>query len=294
MKPIKILTDTCGDLTIGMQKEYDITSIEFTIYFMGSEISAEPWKAVKSSDLYDALRNGERVYTLPATENEIRKKFKQFVKEYDIVYISSCDKQSRTISKARKVAAEILENNPDYRIEIVDTLNASFGQGMLAIEAAKMRDDGATVEEIVERITKIRKTVIQFATVDTLKYLSKANKVNARTAALGDLLKLKPLLTSDVEGKQTSIKSVRGKEKSLEGICDLFMENVLNPEEQIITIFHGDDLDTANRVKDLLLQKGLKCKGFHILCVGPVIGIATGPGMVGIFGYGKEVTFLGD
>lgn len=294
MKPIKILTDTCGDLVDDLKKKYDITSIEFTIYFMGKEITAEPWKAVKSADLYDALRNGERVYTLPATEFEINSKFEKFINDYDIIYVSSCEKQSSTIVKARKVAKKLLKKYPDSKIEIVDSLNASMGQGMLAIEAAKLRDEGLSVDEIVSRVSELRNKIIQFATVDTLTYLSKANKVNARTAALGNMFKLKPMLTSDAEGRQTSIKSVRGKEKSLDEIVNLFMENVLDPEEQIITIIHGDDLETANLVKKKLLNKGLKCKEFNLLCVGPVIGISTGPGMVGIFGYGKEVTFIGE
>ena len=294
MKPIKIFTDSCSDMIEKTRKALDVVSIDFTIYFDRKEIAADPWKAIQPAELYDSLRMGNRIYTLPATEYEIRNKFKKYVKDYDILYVAACEKQSTTIVKARRVAEELMKSDPNYRIEIVDSLNASIGESMVTMEACRLRDEGLKMEEIIEKLLPIRNRVIQFATVDTLTYLSKANKINARTAALGNLLRIKPILISDAEGNQTSMKSIKGKENSLNEIVKLFMENVENPENQVVTIIHGDEFESAEIVEQKLIDSGLKCKSIEKFCVGPVVGITTGPGMVGIFGFGKEVTYRGE
>lgn len=294
MKPIKILCDSCSDLTEEIRSQYNIDSIDFSIYYGGKEIFADPWKNISPEELYDTLRAGERVYTLPATEQEIKKKFHIYAKDYDVLYIAACQKQSTTITKARRIATEIMANNPDYRIEIVDSLNASIGQALVTLKAAEFLAEGKSMEEIIDEVSKIRNNVLQYATVDTLTYLSKANKINARSAALGNLIGIKPILISDADGNQVALKSVRGRDKSIEEIIKLFLENVIEPENQEIYIIHGDDLDTALKIKDILISKGLNCKKINVFCVGPVVGITTGPGMVGLFGFGKEVTFKGE
>ena len=294
MKPIKIFTDTCSDIGHDIRKERDIVSIDFTVFIHGSEVDADPWRYLTQKDLYETLKNEERVYTLPATENEIRTKFKKYIDEYDILYVAACEKQSTTITKARRVATELMRENKGSRIEIIDSLNASIGQRLVVLKACDLRDEGLELDEIIEQVSAMRNNVIQFATVENLVYLSLANKINARSAMFGDLLDYKPILISDAEGKQTSMMKVKGREKSLETIVNLFMQNVVNPEEQEIYIIHGYDLYTARYVEKMLQEKGLKCKKIIYHCVGPVVGITTGPGMIGLFGIGKEVTYIGE
>ena len=293
-KPIKIFCDTCSDLTEEIRNERDIVSIDFTIFFKGKEINADPWAEVSPKELYDSMRYGERAFTLPATEHEIKTKFKKYMNDYDIVYVAACEKQSKTIVKARRIAEYLMKKYEGVRIEIIDSLNASIGQMMVTLKACDLRDEGKSVEEIVKGTEAIRNKIIQFASVETLTYLSKANKINARSAMLGDFLKIKPILISDADGNQTSIGSVKGRENSINEIVKRFMENVLKPEDQEIVVIHGDDEATAEKVKNLLIEKGLVCKEIQLYNVGPVVGITTGPGMVGIFGLGKEVTYRGE
>lgn len=293
MKPIKIMTDSCSDLTEDIRKRKDIISIDFTVFINGKEICADPWKVLKAHGLYGALRGGESIFTLPATEYEIRTKFKRYSKDYDILYIGACEKQSTTILKAKRVAEELMDADPNCRIEILDSLNASMGQGMVVLKACEFRDQGLPMEEIIEKTAAIRNNVVQFATVDTLTYLSRANKINARSATFGDLLDIKPILISDAEGKQTAMSRIKGRENSLNEIIRLFMENVTDEKDQEIYIIHGYNIASARAVEKELLRRGFNPRKITILCVGPVVGITTGPGMVGLFGFGKEVTFVG-
>lgn len=296
MRPIKIMTDSCADLPKAYQEAHNIDVINFSIYFNGEEVYLEPnWKSISSTALYGALREGVRIWTIPATMLEIRTKMSKVLSEgYDIIFIGTSEKQSATVSKARRVAKSLLKDYPDARIGIVNSLNASIGITLCVKHATECLEKGMEFDEIIASTEAMRNNVIQFATVDTLTYLSKANKINARSASLGNLLRIKPILISDKEGNQTAMSRVKGRENSLDEITRLFLENIENPEDQVIYIIHGDDLNAANAVKKRLLDSGVTFKGIEITCVGAVVGITTGPGMVGLFGLGKEVSFLGE
>ena len=295
MNPIKIFTDTNCDIPKAIREENKIALINFSLYMDGKEIEINPdWDIVDYKTLYNTLRAGERIYILSTTELEIKYKFSHYLKKgYDIIYIGCSGKQSKTLFKAQKVVEELKKEYPNNKIEVLDSLNASIGQGLVVLNACKLNSEGLPFEEIIEKTSAMRKNVIQFATVETLTYLSKANRVNARSAIFGNLFKVKPILISDIDGDQTAFLKVKGREESLNKIADLFIENIINPEEQEIYIMHGDDLESALYVKNRLLSSGLKFKNINIEVVGAVIGVSTGPGMVCIFGKGKEVTFKG-
>ncbi|MCQ3034960.1 MAG: DegV family protein [Bacilli bacterium] len=293
MRKIQIMTDSCADFDDSFSKKYDIACIDFTIFFRDREINVDVGydHKVKARDIFGALRNGERIYTLPATEYEIEKKLRMYLdQDMDILYIGCSAKQSVTVTKVNKVAkrlAKEYENN----IEVIDSLNAGAGEGLLVIEACKKLEEGFNLEELKKYIYSVRKNVIQFAVPENLSFMSRANKINAGTAIIGNMLGVKPVLISDKNGVQCALKNVRGREESLQEIVKLFKENILDSEKQDITIIHGDDEEAALYVKNLLLQDDFKCQNVFTICIGPSVGITMGPGMVGIFGFGKTVTF---
>lgn len=292
MRKIQIMTDSCADFDDSFSKKYDIACIDFTIYFKNKEINVDVGydHKVKAREIFDALRNGERIYTLPATEYEIETKLRRYLaKDVDILYIGCCAKQSSTVTKVAKVAKKLAKEF-DNRIEVIDSLNAGAGQGLLVVEACKKLEEGLSLDELKKHIYRIRKNVIQFAVPENLSFMSRANKINAGTAIVGNMLGVKPVLISDKNGVQCALKNVRGREKSLQEIVRLFKENVVDSENQDVTIIHGDDVEAGNYVKSLLLQD-FKCRNVFVICIGPSVGITMGPGMVGIFGFGKTVTF---
>lgn len=295
MKQIKIVTDSCADIPEDILKKYDIGFIDFSIVIKGEEKRVSPnWKNFSADELYSSLREGTKLYTLAATEYEIRSKLKSFSKDNDVIYISTCKMQSVTIDKALKIANELMTSNPDINIKIIDSLNATAGQGLLVMKALELLENGLCFEDIVCEIINLRKKVIQFVTVETLTYLSKANKVNPGTAALGNIFNVKPILISDVDGRQVGIGKVRGRENSVKEVVKRFLENVENPLENDVIIIHGNDLNAAKYVEKMLIDKGFKCRNLYTLCMGAVVCISTGPGAVGLISFGKEVTFRGE
>ena len=295
MNPIKVFSDTNCDLYENIRAEHNIDLIDFSIFINGEEIALDPdWKAIDEKTLYDTLRSGSKVYILSTTDREIRTKFRKYLREgNDILYVGCCGKQSKTLFKVLRIAEELREEFPEQRVEIIDSLNASIGQGFVVLKACELVEKGLPLDEVIKQTEAMRNNVIEFCTVETLTYLSKANRVKASTATFGNLFKVKPILYSDAEGNQTSIKKVKGRKESVNEVVKLFLENVTEPENQEIYIIHGDDLEIAKYVKEKLIESGVKFKGINIMVVGAIIGISTGPGMVGIFGMGKEVTTVG-
>ena len=295
MNPIKIFSDTNCDLYEDVRNQHNIDLIDFSIFINGEEIALDPdWKAIDDKTLYNTLRSGSKVYILSTTDREIQTKFRKYLKEgNDILYVGCCGKQSKTLFKVLRIAKELREEFPDQRIEVIDSLNASIGQGFVVLKACELVEKGLPLDEVIKQTEAMRNNVVEFVTVETLTYLSKANRVKATTATFGNLFKVKPILYSDAEGNQTAWKKVKGRKESVNEVVKLFLERVTEPENQEVYIIHGDDLETAKYIKEKLLESGVRFKGINIIVVGAVIGISTGPGMVGIFGMGKEVTTVG-
>lgn len=295
MNPIKIFSDTNCDLYEDVRAQHNIDLLNFSIFINGEEIALDPdWKAIDDKTLYNTLRSGSKVYILSTTDREIRSKFRKYLKEgNDILYVGCCGKQSKTLFKVLRIAEKLREEFPDQRIEVIDSLNASIGQGFVVLKACELVEQGLSLDEVIKQTEAMRNNVVEFVTVETLTYLSKANRVKASTATFGNLFKVKPILYSDAEGNQTAWKKVKGRKESINEVVRLFLERVTEPENQEIYIIHGDDLESANYIKEKLLESGVKFKGINIMVVGAIIGVSTGPGMVGIFGMGKEVTTVG-
>ena len=295
MNPIKIFSDTNCDLYEDVRVKHNIDLLDFSIFINGEEMALDPdWKAIDEKTLFNTLRSGEKIYILSTTEREIISKFRKYLKEgNDILYVGCCGKQSKTLFKVLRIAEQLRQEFPEQRIEIIDSLNASIGQGFVVLKACELVEKGLPLDEVIKETMAMRNNVVEFCTVETLTYLSKANRVKASTATFGNLFKVKPILYSDAEGNQTSYKKVKGRQESMDEIVKLFLENVIEPENQEIYITHGDDVEAAEYVKNKLLESGVQFKAIKTIVVGAIIGVSTGPGMVGIFGMGKEVTTVG-
>src|SRR5690606_20760718 len=119
-------------------------------------------------------------------------------------------------------------------------------------------------------------------TVDDLEYLQRGGRVSKTQAFVGGLLKIKPLLHVD-EGKLVPLEKIRGSNKVLKRMVELMKQRGKNLDEQIIAITHGDDEETALKLKDLIVEEGINPKEFIISDIGAVIGAHAGPGTIALF-----------
>lgn len=292
MNKVKIITDSCSDLSGELLTKYDIDYAKMTTVCEGVQQEASLlWEYYSPKELYDKIRNGIKVTTTQVPPEEFTRIFDLYINDYDIVYIGCSTKQSGSVNTAAVIAKQYKEKYPDSSIYCIDSLNASIGEGMLAIKAAEMRDEGKSAKEIFDSVSAMRNNVREFITVHTLEYLRRCGRVKATAAFFGNLMGVKPILISDVNGVQTPVKKVKGRKNSFAEIVNLMKENITDSEDQTIYLVHADcDPAEIEALKNETLSK-IKCKDVLPLYIGPIIGASVGPDAIGLFAFGTEVTY---
>ena len=290
MRTVKIVTDSCSDLPKALRDRFNIDYLQMNTVKDGVETKASlDWEYYSPKELYDTIRDGNRVTTTQVPAPEFEKHFREWAKEgFDIVYIACSGKLSGSVNTGKVVADQIMQEVPEAKIFSVDSLNACCGEGLVAIRAAEFRDEGLSAEEIVKKLEPIRNNINQFVTVHNLKALKAAGRVTASSAFFGNLLGVKPILISDKEGYNVAIKKVKGRFNSIQELVDLTAESIENPDGQIVMVVHSDCEDEAKELAKLLEEKipGIEvCIGY----IGPIIGASIGADALGVFSWGKNV-----
>jgi len=294
MKKFVIVTDSCSDLSYELRKQYNIEDLQMHIIYDGKDIPASlDWEHISVKDFYDLMRGGTRVTTSQVNGEEYIDFFENRVKEgYDILSISCSSALSSSYKGSLVAREEILKKYPDAKIICVDALNACSGLGLIAITAAKLRDEGKTIEEVAEYIEANKLKVHQLCTADDLVYLKRAGRVSATSAFFGGILKIKPIIISDANGQNVAVEKVKGRKPSLKRLIEKFKEEYRENPYQAIIICHADCPEDAEYLKSKV-EEAIPNKSVEIITsiIGPTIGATVGPGTVAIYCYGEEVTY---
>lgn len=295
MKNYIILGDSTCDLSTEIRIEYNIDYAVMNFLCEEKESPASlDWESISPKEFYDLMRNGKKVTTTQVPYNIFYNKFTECAENnLDVLYISCSSGLSGSVNTARLVKDEILEKYPNIKIEIVDSLISSLGQGSLLIEASKLRKEGKTIEEVRDYIESIKLKVHQAGTVASLEYLKRAGRIKASKAFFGNLLGVKPIIISDIKGQNYAYKKVKGRKNSLLQLVEEMKENIVDSESQTLYISHADSIEDAMFVKEII-EKEIKCKDVYINYIGPVVGASVGPGTIIVFCRGEEVTIEGE
>ncbi|OOR17651.1 DegV family protein [Bacillus cereus] len=278
---VKIITDSAADLPVELLQAYDIDLIPLRVY---DEAETEYLDGVtlKSVTLLQKMREGAVYKTsLPSLET-FQEKFVSYAKEGNpCIYLAFSSELSGTYQSSVLIKEEVKETYTDLNLEIIDTKCASLGQGIVVLEAAKMAKEGASKEEILNRVAFLMEHMEHIFTVADLQYLVRGGRLSKVAGFIGGLLNIKPILNVD-EGKLVPLEKVRGKKKVLSRIVDIMEERGKDLKDQTIGMTHGDDLETAEALKALITER-FGCEVFIVNTIGAAIGAHTGPGALTLF-----------
>lgn len=277
---VQILVDTACDLTEEQYKTYGIERLPLTVHLAKKEyrdgIDITPKK------IYDAMRSGESPTTSQVSLQTFQTIFTTYAKEkHALLYLSFSSELSGTYQTAKMMEQQVLEEYPEAELHVLDTKCASIGYGLVAISAAKLANEGKSMEEIIETVQYHTKHMEHIFTVDDLKYLYRGGRVSKTAAFVGSLLKIKPVLHVD-EGKLIPIEKVRGSKRVLKRMLEIMEERGTDFENQIIGISHGDDIERAKQLAEMIKEK-FPVQDVLIEMVGAVIGAHSGPGTIALF-----------
>ena len=278
---IKIVTDSSCDLGIDFVKKNNIEFVPLLLNLDGENIEDDLGKSLGYREFYDKLREG----SMPSTSQINIYTFEEKFRELLNVGLSSA--LSGTFNSANMARNNILEENPNAKISVVDSLSVSMGVGMLVKKSCDMIEEGKDLEYITTWIEENKNKVIHSILVDDLKHLKRGGRISASTAVVGSLLNIKPILKIDNNGAVEATEKIKGKKKALKYLATVVKEKAVNIESETLYIMHGDALEEAQALKDIILQE-LNFKEIKIQYIGTVIGSHGGPGTIATIFWGNE------
>ena len=282
-----ITTDNMADLPEEYLKEKQLLTMSLTYLLDGQTYNAE--NSLPYQEFYKKMREGCMPTTSQINPQEAKEKLEEFLKiNKNIIHIAFSGGLSGTFNSVRLAAQELMEEQPDCRITVIDSLAASMGEGLLVYKALEQQEAGLSYEEMVEWIENNKLHVCHYFTVDDLFHLYRGGRVSKAAAVLGTMINLKPVLHVDDEGHLIPLSKVRGRKKSLNALVDGMEKQMgsFREKNDIIFLSHGDCYEDALYVQEQI-KKRFGIEKFMISPVGPTIGAHSGPGTVALFFMGE-------
>ena len=286
MRDFVISTDTTSDLPEDFIQENDIDIHPLT-YTFGEEIFGIEQK-MSEKDFYARMRGGEMPTTMACNPEQSQEFFEKRVQSgVDVLHIAFSSDLSSTYNNAWIAGKEVMEQYPDSKIIVIDSLSASMGEGLMVYYAVRLKKQGKTIDEVAAYIQEHIQNFCHQFTVDDLNHLYRGGRVSRGTAILGTIAGIKPMLHVSPEGKLTAVGKVRGRKKSLHTLVETMGKTLgeYQNKNDIVFISHGDCLEDAEYVAALVKEQfGVKEIWIHNVC--PTIGAHSGPGTVALFYMG--------
>ena len=295
----QIVVDSAANIPAELVKKYDIRVISFVNYVNGQPLTCfDPdltmeQERVKGKEYYDALRAGAEIKTGLISSGDFEECFRSIMENNeDVLYFSLSKNISGTFNSARIAAQELMENPPmGRRIRMIDSLNASLAQGILAIYASEMRSQGMDFDTIADTLETYPAKMNGIFTVGDLKYLAKTGRLSDSAALIGNILSIKPILRGNKDGYIVQYKKCRGRKAALNTLISLVCETIVDPEEQIIGIAHADSYEDSLYVMEEI-QKRVQAREFINTSYDYCTGSHVGPDTIALFYMAKDRELL--
>ena len=257
MREFVITTDSTVDLPKEWLEERNIPTLKLS-YTIDGETYPD-MEGISKKEFFDRIRRGSLPTTSQVTPGQARELFEPIIKEgKDIIHIGFSSGLSGSLNSERMAAQDLMEDYPEARITVIDSLCACLGEALLLYYVLKLKKEGKTYDEIVTWAEENKLHVCHNVTVDDLNHLHRGGRVSKATAVLGTMVKIKPM-----------IHMVKGW------------------DNEIVMITHGDCEEDAQYVAGLIREK-YGIDNILINVIGTVIGSHTGPGVVATFCMGNK------
>lgn len=289
MKTI-LLVDSCSDLPLEYIEENNdiIDTIGMPVNINGRDYYDDFGKTLSHKEFYEYLRNDIMPSTAQINSHRFLQKFKEnYSKGNSLIYLGFTSGMSGTFNNALLAKKMFLEENPDADITIIDSKSASVGEGVLVIHAVEMLREGKSKDEIIKWIEENKLKSNHWFAVNNLTFLKKGGRISPATAAVGTLLNVKPIITVDDAGKLKQYANVRGRKKSIKYLLDKLKEHVTDADKTIAVIGHGDCLEDAEKLEQLINDE-LKVKKIVKTVLCSTIASHVGPEMISLAFIGEH------
>ena len=294
MKPYVILTDVTCDLSPEIRDYFGMADYihGYVSISDGRDLRTRlDWSLISREDFYNCLGNRQmKVSTAPASPEEYYQIFTKYAEEgYDILSISISSKISSTYGVAVGAADRVKAEHPDCSLYCLDSLRMSGSMGLLVCYAHELQREGKTLDEVVDWLENNRMRVHQMGPIDDLIFVARRGRISMGKAIMGSFAGVKPMGDCNRDGYVTVLTKAKGMKKALNATVAYVREVATDVGDQYLFIVHSNREEYAMILKEKL-EAELHPKAVLVSDSYSASGTNIGPGMVGVYFLGDEVS----
>jgi DegV family protein with EDD domain len=281
---IALVTDSTCDIPTEWVKQYEISVVPLTIVF-GDQVYLDGLD-LQPVEFYERLLKDR---THPTTSQPAPKLFLDAFQKAaaegaeQVLVITISSAMSGTIESARRAAAEA-----SIPVTVVDGKNNSMGLGWQVIAAARAREQGGGLDEMLRAAQAVREDVCYYISLDTIEYLSRGGRISEAVKFLDSILQIKPLIYVKSEsGTVGAGMPSRSRKSAVEGLYKEYFRRINTSRPLHITVLHNNAPEEAEALAARVREEFHPAELF-ISIVSPVLGVHTGPRAIALCGYAER------
>lgn len=286
MASYHIFSDSSCDTPIELLNLHHITLIPFYVTFDLERYFKENVE-ISNEEFYQRLSR-DKIFpktSLPSVMDYCHAFEKEILNGNDILCLCLTQKFSGSYQSAVNARELTLEKYPEADIQVVDSIQATGGQGILLMQAAYLKEAGYSLTDTVKRLEEIKSSARIMFTVDTLEYLAKGGRIGKAASLAGTMLNIKPMIQLR-DAELIPYSNVRGRKKSLDRILNMteeyFNENNAHYEDYDFCLANATTAEDTKAVQSQLENLIDRKITYPMFQIGVTIGTYTGPGAVGV------------
>jgi len=274
MEKIAVLVDSACDLSLELMNQKNIKLMPLRISYSNKEY--KDILDIHADDVYANLEKEVPKTSLPSAQ-DIENILIDLENEgyTHVIAVTISSGLSGTFNSVRL----LLEDHPKLISHVFDTKILAMPEGLVALEVANLVEKELSFDKIVEEIPNIRKRITGYFTINTLDYLIKGGRIGKISGAIGEMLDLKPIVTTGEDGVYYTLTKARGRKQSISKLINLLKDD-LKKGKSNVWVLHGGALDEALKIKETIKDLD-NIVEVNISQISPALGVHGGPGLLG-------------
>ncbi|HZK52647.1 MAG TPA: DegV family protein [Desulfosporosinus sp.] len=272
---IAIVTDSTSDLAPEMIKEFGIEIIPLHVVYKDREYL--DGINIRPDEVYENMSIEVPTTSLPSP-SEITNLFNR-LRDSKVTHVISIHISSG-LSGTCETVCQVANEYKGMVIEVLDSKALSMGLGFPVLEAANKLRNSTDFQGVIDVAKTVSQQIKLYFVLSTLEYLKRGGRIGYVSGTIGELLNIKPIISVNSEGKYITTAKVRGRDQSLKKLYEILMDNTKDGRYNVAIVHGGAEQEARN-----LWQKARELPNINDLLfnqISPVMGVHTGPGLVGI------------
>jgi DegV family protein with EDD domain len=284
MSEIALITDSTCDIPQNYLQQYDIKVVPHTIVWGDTQyldrVDIQPeefYERIEAEKIIPTTAQATEIQFLHAYMDAISRGYKQ------IVVVTLSNRLSGAIQSARNAAKMV-----QIPVHVIDSLGVTMGLGWQVLAAARVREMGGTVQDILTKINDVRQSISLYVGMDTVEFVRRGGRIGDAVRLIGMMMNIKPVVrVSNIKGLVEEVGLARTYHKAIDLMYSKFFETMDLTRKLHIAVLHGNAFDEAERMVERI-QAEFHPAEILTSITGPVLGINTGPRALALAGYMED------